>query len=327
MPQTFQTLNMSHSLQMVQKGPGRVAITGTSGNLGRPVVAAFEQQSLASQMIALGRSSGPDGWDFRYWGAQDKLETIIPSLTGVDTLCHLAAHIPRNQLDPNEAQHCFEVNALGTLTLARAAIQAGVKRFVFVSSANIITKLSGLNVETDLPDLRFRKAPYYLASKALAETYLLSMATQADMSIHIIRPSSIYNPQGPYGLLHKIVTDLTVTRQVQLTNGTSYGTDFVHAKDVADIIVRSAASNIDGIMNVGSGIRTTLQQVAMDAAVLLGVDPKVIHNHDTVAPTERLGFAALDISKAQQSFGYSPCTITEALAEIINLDAAGHHFT
>ena len=327
MPQTFQALNMSHNAPIVQQKPGALAVTGSSGNLGCAVVAAFEQRSPASQMIALGRTSGPAGWNFRHWGAQDTLEDMVQNLAGVETLCHLAAYIPRNQMDPNEAKPCFEVNALGTLTLARAAIQAGVKRFVFVSGTNIITKLSGLIVETDLPNLNFKQAPYYLASKAMAESYLLSVATQADMSVHIIRASSIYNPRGPFGILHKIVTDLKSTGQVQLTNGTLYGTDFVHAKDVADMIVRSAASDIGGIMNAGSGVRTTLQKVAVTAASLLGVDPKGIHNQNTADEVERLGFCAVDISKAQQVFGYSPRTMGQALAEIINLDAAGHRFT
>ena len=312
---------------MAQQRPGAIAVTGYSGNLGRAVVAAFDQHSPAFQMIALGRSSGLTEWDFRHWSARDTLEAMVQNLAGIETLCHLAAYIPRNHMDPNEAQPCFEVNALGTLTLVRAAIQAGVKRFVFVSGTNIITKLSGLIVETDLPDLNFKQAPYYLASKAMAESYLLSVAAQADMSVHIIRASSIYNPRGPFGILHKIVTELRSKGQVQLTNGSLYGADFVHAKDVANMIVHSAASDIGGIMNVGSGVRTTLDKVAMTAASLLGVGPKGIRNQNTADEAERLGFCAVDISKAQEIFGYSPITMTQALAEIIELDAAGHDFT
>lgn len=318
---------MSHNAQIVQQKPGALSVTGYSGNLGREVAMAFDQHSQKSEMIALGRSPAPDGWTFRHWTAQYKLEDMVQSLRGVKTLCHLAAYIPLNQMDPNEAKPCFEVNTLGTLTLARAAIQAGVKRFIFVSGTNIITKLSGLIVETDLPDLNFKQAPYYLASKAMAESYLLSATAQADMTVHIIRASSIYNPIGRFGILHKIVTDLKSKGQVHLTNGSLYGTDFVHAKDVANMIVRSAASNIDGIMNVGSGVRTTLNEVAVTAASLLGVDPKNIHNHNEADEAERLGFCAVDISKAQQVFEYSPIKLDQALAEIIKLDAAGHHFT
>jgi nucleoside-diphosphate-sugar epimerase len=90
--------------------------------------------------------------------------------------------------------------------------------------------------------------------------------------------------------------------------------------------VRSAASEIVGIMNAGSGVRTTLHKVAVTAASLLGVDRKGIHNHNTADEVERLGFCAVDISKAQQVFGYSPTTIAQALAEIIELDDAGHRF-
>jgi UDP-glucose 4-epimerase len=318
---------MPNNVQIVQQRLGLLAVTGSSGNLGRAVVAAFDQHSPASQMIALGRSSGPAGWNFRKWDTGDTFEDMVQKLACVKTVCHMAAYIPRNQMDPNEAEPCFQINALGTLTLARAAIQAGVKRFIFISSANIITNLSGSIVETDPPDLCFKQAPYYLASKVLAESYLLSLTAQADMSVHIIRPSSIYTPGAQFGILHKIVTDLKYKGQVQLTNGHIYGSDFVHVKDVANVIVQSAASDIDGIMNVGSGVRTTLLDIAMEAASLLGVDPQGIHNENTDDGAARLGFNALDITKAEQYFGYVPYTMTQALTEIIKLDAAGHRFT
>lgn len=52
-------------------------------------------------------------------------------------------------MDPSEAQPCFMVNSLGSLTFARVAIKLGRKGFVFVSGADIITKLSDLIVETE----------------------------------------------------------------------------------------------------------------------------------------------------------------------------------
>jgi len=304
-----------------------IAITGSSGNLGRATVTAFDKFSPFSRKIALSRSTSPAGWDVRHWNARDKIEEMVQSLSGVEIVCHLAAHIPENQMDPNEAQLCFEVNALGTLNLARAAVQAGVKRFVLVSGSNIITKLSGLIVETDLPDLRFKQAPFYLASKALAESYLLAVAAQANISVHIIRASSIYYPQGSRGILHKIVDDLKTKGKVELVNGNLYGTDFVHAKDVASMIVRSAASDQVGVMNVGSGVRTTLRNVALSAASLLGIAANGVHNHNTADEGEQLGFGAVDISIAQQKFGYSPTTMTQALAEIIDLGDKRHCIT
>lgn len=57
---------------------------------------------------------------------------------GVDCVVHCAARVHQMNESEQDALAAYrEVNTLGTLTLARQAADAGVKRFVFVSSIKV----------------------------------------------------------------------------------------------------------------------------------------------------------------------------------------------
>ena len=301
-----------------KKPQSTIAITGYSGLLGNRVTQRISAMS-GVHPIVLGRTVPLACMEHRYWDADCSLGDIVERLKGVDVLCHMAAYIPPNQSDPSEAQKCVAVNALATLTLARAAIDAGVQRIVFTSSANIITKSSGVNRETDQPIMQFKHAPYYLASKVLAESYLASLALHHDIEIQVLRLSSVYSPEGPSSILHQFAMNLKDNGHLTLTNGTLYGTDFVHAEDVVGLIVQSIRGASNGILNVGSGERTTLLKAAQVLADLLDKDESAIQNSDVSDPSDTLGFAALDITTARNVYNFNPRPIEHGLQEIVAL--------
>jgi len=302
-----------------------IAITGYSGMLGNRVMQSINAMS-GVHSIALGRANPLEGVEHRYWDADCSLGHSVEHLKGVDVLCHMAAYIPTNQTDPNEAKRCIAVNALATLTLAQAAIDAGVQRIVFTSSANIITKSSGLNKETDQPTIDIVHAPYYLASKVLAESYLASVARQHDIEIQVLRLSSVYSPEGPLSILHKFAMQLKDNDYLTLTNGSLYGTDFVHVEDVAGLVVQSIRGESGGTLNVGSGERTTLLKAALVIADLFGRGEGAIRNLDVSETSSMLGFAALDITTARSVYKFNPRPIELGLREIVALANDGYTF-
>lgn len=112
------------------------------------------------------------------------------ALSGVDAVVHLAArvHVMRDtSIDPLAAFRA--VNTEGTLNLARQAADAGVKRFIFVSSI----KVNGEGRDTpytefDLP------APQeaYAMSKWEAEQGLREIESVMGMEVVILRPPLVY---------------------------------------------------------------------------------------------------------------------------------------
>ena len=117
------------------------------------------------------------------------------TLIGVDTVIHLAAraHILADSVaDP--AAEFFRVNTQGTIDLVKAAIQAEVKHFIFISSIGAITTRSqDILTETTIcqPDTA------YGTSKLAAETALIELCQNTPMSWTIVRPTLVYGPGNP----------------------------------------------------------------------------------------------------------------------------------
>lgn len=120
------------------------------------------------------------------------------ALQGVDVVVHLAAraHIMKDSaLNPLSIYR--ESNTYATLNLAKQAAQAGVKRFIFISSI----KVNGEWTEAGKPftpkDSHIPTDPYGI-SKYEAEQGLTAIATETGMEVVIIRPPLIYG-QGVKG--------------------------------------------------------------------------------------------------------------------------------
>lgn len=134
-------------------------------------------------------------------------------LDAVDVVLHLAArvHIMNDSaIDP--LSEFRKVNVDGTLNLARQAVKAGVKRFVYVSSIGVnglYTFNGGRFNERDLPD------PHdaYAISKWEAEQSLIRISQATGLEVVIVRPPLVYGKNAPGNFLKMISV---VTRGVPL---------------------------------------------------------------------------------------------------------------
>jgi len=114
------------------------------------------------------------------------------ALSGVDIVVHLAArtHVTREvDVDPLKAYRM--INVAATDRLARAAVAAGVKRFIYLSSV----KVNGEGraepyTEQDTPA---PEDPYGI-SKWEAEQALHRIAEKSGMEVVILRPPLVYGP-------------------------------------------------------------------------------------------------------------------------------------
>lgn len=116
------------------------------------------------------------------------------ALTGIDVVVHCAArvHVMADTAKDPLAQF-RRCNVDGTLQLARAAVAAGVRRFVFVSSIKV-------NGEATLPGQPFTadEAPAptdpYGVSKLEAERGLFALAAETGLDVVVVRPVLVYGP-------------------------------------------------------------------------------------------------------------------------------------
>lgn len=116
------------------------------------------------------------------------------ALDGVDTVIHLAARVHRMKDDSADplGEH-RRVNVDGTVSLAQAAIGAGVRRIVFASTVKVL----GDATEPGRPfDDASRPAPGdpYGLSKLEAEEALAGLAAHGAIETTVLRPVLMYGP-------------------------------------------------------------------------------------------------------------------------------------
>lgn len=116
------------------------------------------------------------------------------ALVDVDVVIHCAAqpHVMNNSAN-NGIDIYRDINVDGTLYLARQAIAAGVRRFIFISSI----KVNGESTSDSQPFThKCAEAPEdaYGCSKQAAEDGLRKLATNSNIELVIIRPPLVYGP-------------------------------------------------------------------------------------------------------------------------------------
>lgn len=168
-----------------------ILVTGASGFVGKPLCAALLARGWRVRSISRSNHPPIPGMEHLVLGPIDENTDWLPALHGVTYIVHLAArvHVMREAAeDPLEAFR--NVNVAGTLNLARQAAQAGVKRFVFVSSVKVNGEetTSRPFSELDVPNPQ----DAYGISKIEAEQQLLALAEETGLEIVIVRPPLVY---------------------------------------------------------------------------------------------------------------------------------------
>lgn len=158
------------------------------------------------------------------------------ALEGIDAVIHLAArvHVMR-EMSRNPLAEFREVNTYGTETLARAAVAAGVKRFIYLSSI----KVNGEQTEPGKPftenDPPNPQDPYAV-SKLEAERALVEIAEKSALEFVIVRPPIMYGPNVKANFLSLMKL---VDRAVPLpTRSIDNKRSFLFVRNLTDFLAR-----------------------------------------------------------------------------------------
>ncbi len=179
----------------------KVLVTGANGfigsalcphltELGHEVVPVVRRQSnIANEVIV---------HDVASWKAV---------LNGCDSVIYLAAraHVMQDQ-ERNPLQAFRVSNVDTTIELAKRAVEAGVRRFVFMSTIKVNGEETAPGCSFRPEDLTEPKDPYAI-SKWEAEQGLLEIAKRTGLEVVIIRPPLVYGPgvKGNFATLIKWV--------------------------------------------------------------------------------------------------------------------------
>jgi nucleoside-diphosphate-sugar epimerase len=239
-----------------------VLVTGATGFVGRKLVGRLIAEHAFGGVVAGVRRDGGSCVDgVRRVHVADLLPTTDwgMGLDGVEVVVHCAARVhimDDRSADSLEAYR--QVNVAGTLNLARQAAQAGVRRFVFVSSIKV-------NGEAALRSQPFRAddvpAPLdpYGVSKLEAEVGLKRIEAQSGMEMVIVRPPLVYGP-GVKANFYKMMT--WVARGIPLPFGAIHNARSMVALDnLVDLLIicakNPAAAGQIFLVSDGEDVSTT----------------------------------------------------------------------
>lgn len=207
------------------------------------------------------------------------------SLRGIefDVLIHLAAETGTGQSMYN-AKKYFDVNVSGTAFLRDLIVNKHInkpKQIILASSRAIYGEALTMgrtvlaSEECDAPSPRST----YALTKLMQEDILCQMFKDIDSSI--LRFQNVYGPgqslKNPYtGIISIFTTALKNNKSIQIFEDGLMTRDFVYVEDVVDAIILCVGNKkANGIFNVGSGVQTTVLDVAKTLAALLNPSAEI----------------------------------------------------
>ncbi|MDQ3789425.1 MAG: dTDP-glucose 4,6-dehydratase [Actinomycetota bacterium] len=239
---------------------------------------------------------------------------VAQVIAGVDLVVHFAAesHVDRSILG---AADFVMTNVVGTQTLLQAAVDAGVKKFVHVSTDEVYGSIdSGSWPETHPLE---PNSPY-AASKASSDLLARSFYRTHGLPVCITRCSNNYGPyQFPEKVIPLFVTNLLDGKKVPLYGDGLNVRDWLHVDDHCHGIQLVADNGRPGeIYNIGGGIELTNIELTQRLLAAFGVGEEMVERvEDRKAHDRRY---SVDITKISNELGYRPLmSFDEGLASTI----------
>jgi UDP-glucose 4-epimerase len=195
-----------------------------------------------------------------------------------DVLLHQAAQmdVRRSTEDP---VFDAEVNVLGTLNLAMAAVEAGVRQILFASTGGAIYgEQETFPAAEDHPT---RPVSPYGVAKLAAERYLYTLYLQHGLDATCLRYANVYgerqSPRGEAGVVAIFLDRLLAGRPCVIHGDGLQTRDYVHVSDVVAANLAAVGRPGFHVYNVGTGIETSVVELYRLLAALVGFDGAATH--------------------------------------------------
>jgi len=215
-----------------------------------------------------------------------------------------------------------EVNIIGTLNVLEGARAAGSRKVVFAASGGT---LYGEPEKLPVPESHPHRplSPYGVSKKAACD-YLAAYRELHGIEFTALALANVFGPrQDPHG--EAGVVAIFARRLLDGEPCTIFGDgnqtrDFVYVDDVVDAFARAAHKGSGLLMNIGTGVETSVNELYLAMAAAAGTDAPAAY----AAPrTGELARSSLDPSRAGIHLGWKPWTTMEAgAAEVLRWFAA-----
>ncbi|GBL21503.1 GDP-6-deoxy-D-mannose reductase [Acidimicrobiaceae bacterium] len=276
-----------------------VLVTGSDGFLGRHISRDLSRHgfNVLAKRRLMGRKPKRDTWD---------------EFPASDYLVHLAGltFVPASWENPTEFIQSNSVSTSHALNFCRR----NNAKMIFLSTYLYSSKLRTPIKETDEID----PANPYALSKLLGEQLCSFYAKQFGVEVIVLRPFNVFGSgQSSRFLIPSIISQALKGDEISVLD-IRPARDYIFIEDLLDAVHRSITSDLHfGIINVGTGIASTVEQLIISLADVIGRKLRISSSNQ-----ERFGeinSTQADISQAKLLLQWQPkWSLSQGLREVWN---------
>jgi UDP-glucose 4-epimerase len=262
-----------------------VLVTGGAGFIGSHLVDALVERGDTVRVLDdlfSGYRENVDGGVELVTASVADDEAVRRTIEGVEIVFHQAAHraVLRSVEDPLATD---TANVHGTLTVLKAAVDAGVRRVVYASSSSVYGGAERLPTPETAPTAP--RSPYAV-SKLTGEQYCRVFSELYGLETVSLRYFNVYGPRQRPDSAYAAVIPLFIDALRRGEPPTVHGDgrqsrDFTYVSDVVAANLAAAAARGDACggkaYNIAAGEAHSLLDLLRILGEILGVEPRPLH--------------------------------------------------
>jgi UDP-glucose 4-epimerase len=311
----------------------KVVVIGGAGLIGSHIVDQLTETKVSEIVVydnfVRGRQSNLAGAlkDARvkiFDAGGDILQTDIlqSALDGADGVFHLAAlWLLQCHEYPRSA---FDVNVRGAFNVLEACVAKGVDRLVYSSSASVYGDAVEEPMTEDHP---FNNQNFYGATKIAGEAMARAFHHRYGLNYVGLRYMNVYGPRQDYrgayiAVIMKMLDAIDRGEGPTIMGDGSEAFDFVAVEDCARANLCAMSSAVsDRFYNVGTGLRTTLKELAERICHLTGCNQSILYSPRNQATLVRNRIGSPKKAREEINFA-AAIDLDEGLRRLISWRAA-----
>lgn len=222
----------------------KILVTGSSGFVGKHLVKKLSKNHTIVR------------YDLKIHKDILNEKLLAKELKGVDLVVHLAAFISAQESWEKPKEY-MENNALGTLSVIRNSMNAGVKKIILFSSAAVKAK---------------PLTPYGVSKKCAED---IAKLYKDKVNIIVLRPENIYGPgqrEACAYAVHNFIKAVLNNRPINIFGDGKQSRDFIYINDVVETVAKliNLETKSGQVISLGTGNETSILTLAKTVMKVLG---------------------------------------------------------
>jgi len=296
----------------------RALVTGGAGFIGSTLVDRLLAEGHAVDVVddlstgAIGNltDARASGGDFRFHQLDVRAPEIVELMArrAPEVVFHLAAQTSV-AVSVRMPVVDADVNVIGTVQVLEGARAARSRKVVYAASGGTLYGEAGpgeIPIAESHPHAP--RSPYGVSKRAAGD-YVRAYSDLYGIEQTALALANVYGPRqdphGEAGVVAIFATNLVEGRESTIDGDGSQTRDFVYVDDVVDAFSRAAERAAGMLVNVGTGVQTSVAELFSTMASVHGDGP--VARHGPARPGD-VRHSALDPTRAAIHLGWSPWT-------------------